>query len=405
MKNLVKSSYPFSLLIILFSVSPWLFCQSESTGTIKSEKVYRIVYEIHPNEWYVQQAELWGKEIDKTPKNAQAWLNYYNAIRYARYTETIGTQDKQQKLKQIIEDMEKVLPDAYEYYQIKERNDCDIHDISLSEKVYRMRPDNATPLYTLISHSEIYGKEKQMKEYCQKLYDNRDIESWLISYNYNVLMSTEQNAIIFTNGDNDTYPCWLLQEVQGIRQDVLVVNISLAPTKTYLEEKLKDSGIEINIKDIRKSAFNEKKEFSKAVFLQKLCKAINEKYPNIPIYFALTVYENYYESFKDDMYIVGLAFRFSSERIDNLAFLKKNLEQNFRLDYLSHDWYNENIIGKNLQTRINLNYVSPILMLVNHYELSGQNEKADRWLNLAKSIAKVAGKEDMIEEYMKGKGE
>ena len=93
-------------------------------------------------------------------------------------------------------------------------------------------------------------KNKKPNELKKALKDAQKIGGFfpfVLEYNRAMLGSCSENAILFTNGDDDTFPAWYLQEIENVRKDVTIVNLSLLNSPFYIKYLRDFKGLDFNL--------------------------------------------------------------------------------------------------------------------------------------------------------------
>jgi len=336
---------------------------------------------IQSHEWYSKQFQLWKEELgsNSTP---EGWLNYYVAARYAHMDKEI--------LWSVEKGITAAFPNSLPSMLISSWNrgfTSEAFDLLLKAK--QLDPQHPYVNALLAIHFEYNLESERRSAAIMDLWQNNGMSTSLLTYSYNVLMSVEPDAILFTEGENTTLPMFLLQDVFHVRKDVTVLNLELLMEDSYRMRKLKQAGLKLQGFDDGKVDVDAKRS---------LCELLPVENPARKFYYSLTIGQQNISGIKDQLYVVGLASQISKERVDNISLIRENLENRFLLDNLTVDFTgeSEHASGKVLSA----NYLVPMLLLYEHYLQTGQTEKIKRWDVLITKLANEKGKSVLVKNFL-----
>jgi formylglycine-generating enzyme required for sulfatase activity len=370
-----------SITMKLKQVLLWLLCPLMLFAKENPETISPKTKEIKPIVWYSNQAELWKNALHES-SSSEAWINYYAAKRYA--------QASNEELNKIAADVEASASGSYESLLIQSWNlGFSNEGFQLLTRAYATNPEAEVAFSSMIFLSEFNLDLDKRKEFSKRLWQSGQISSSLLNYSYNVLMSLDQNAILFTEGDNTTIPIFILQDVFNVRRDVSVLNLELITQSDYRTRKLSQLNLKLK---------NPSDDLNALALKSKICEELPEQNTGHQFYYALTISKENISTIKDQLYVVGLASQISKDRLDNISLIKKNLEHNFLIDYLIVDFNGENefATGKILQA----NYLVPMLMLYEHYKQIGETERIKKLESLLVRIADESGKSSIVNNFL-----
>lgn len=355
-----------------------------------------------PAAWYREQMNAWKKELNNNPGNSYAWYNYYRATRNLVRTDTTDKRphaEKTVQLKQVMEEMAKAVPQSFEYNLCVWMNGGNDYENFLSnlKKAVELGPDRIELFSEVIVWGEIERDIKKRDEYSLKWYHSEMLQSGLTYYNYNVLVGLKPNAIILTNGDNDTYPLWMLQAL-GIRRDVTVLNASLLNIESYRNKVFKELGIKPWQQEAGADTSATIRNRNRSKQEKEIITHMADNSKNAPVYIGLTCSDQYTKPIEANLYLTGLAYEYSTKNIDNMALLRKNFEQVYALDYIDKPFYND--IGEHYTRLTSMNYIVPMIKLYDHYKASNDAVRMTWIRNKIEYIVKGRAEEKETLKYL-----
>lgn len=350
--------------------------------------------------YYKEQSALWKKETRARPNDANAWRQYYKAERaflQTTYPEVWlnNSGEIYGKLRVIIDESKKHIDNSFEYYLMEGINVRGKASAAFYKKAFAIDPERDETYEGLFVYYVLTFQKEKASEVAKRMLKSNYFSNANLKWNYNALQTADKNGVFITHGDMDAIPKWVLQYGMNIRPDVLVMNKwMMIDSKQYFDLVFKDLGIKPHAK--KPTDFKNPTEHHENLIAYVL------KNSKRPVYMGCNTDTKFFKKYglENNIYLVGAAFVYCSNDLDNMAITKKNFEQTYNLEYLFTNFqqHPDDVVVKKY---LNVTYIPGIIKLINHYKLLDDAKKLKYYETLLNRIAEDSGRKKEIMSWYK----
>ena len=375
--------------------------------------------QILTGEEYEKLVTEWGDYIDEHPASAVACVQKARAMRYEGSAPVEERVSLIKKALEIDPDSPEALTAMADHLCYRGGEDDGLKSFREAQRLARkaagLAPDWPYPHFALWSLALSRGLLDEADEHLRALITKGGIPAPLLDFAYNMLVSARPGAIIFTNGDNDTFPPEALRARYGVREDVNVINLSLMNYVSYSTEVFVNrfdgegplTGAEI------KSLKNDWEKGAKKggipyswLLLKAVLDRVHDGSWTKPVYFAVTVADGPIDYVSPKMELEGLLRRVipgekSTSDDDccpmNVARTLRLYQDEFRMESatdFSFPWAMQSAIG-----RLMNNYSGILMMAAEESALLGDSKGVQYSYREAIRLSSFHGNDNRVKEY------
>ena len=306
-------------------------------------------------EYFDNQIKLWEKKVHQNKKDANAWLNLFNATKRA-WTISIQQQMINKKIKnevnkynhkKIAEEAYEIIPNSFEAnYMMHFKESTYVkanYDYLL--KAQELKKFDISILCELLLYYELIQNFEKTKEVAIKIFNSNILSNLEYINAYNILSELNNNAVLITEDQEEFTACVVIQKNKNLKPNVVIsTHFILNPAYSFSYDYSDKTFARLGLKCIRYSedsndATKKINNFRINQDGDDLGKKNFELLFNSEhtIYISNSSIMSFMKDFSDKLYLHGLTYRYSKTPTNYIYNIKENYEKNYTLDFIKYD--------------------------------------------------------------------